>query len=93
MSKVYVGQHVTLTLDANITLSAATTLELRYFKPDEDTEVTGLTASASGTNASADLTPTILDTAGIYRFYVYAVIASKILIGATYKLEVFEVGL
>lgn len=93
MSKIYVGQDVTITLDANIALSTATTLEIRYIKPGSDTVVTGFTATASGTTASADFTAAILDTAGGWRFFVYAVIASKVLFGETFKYDVTEVGL
>lgn len=93
MSKIYVGQDVTLSLDANIDLTTASTLEIRYIKPDSDTVVTGLTASASTTVASADFTPAILDTAGTWRFFVYAVISSKILFGETFKYDVTAVGL
>ena len=94
MSKIYVGQDVTLILDAvNTTLTTASTLEIRYIKPGSDTPVTGLTASASGTTASVDLTPAILDTAGGWRFFIYAVISSKILFGEVFKYDVTAVGL
>jgi len=93
MSKIYVGQDVTLTLDSNVTLTTASTLEIRYIKPGTTAVVTGLTATASTTTASVDLTPAILDSAGGWRFFIYAVISSKIYIGETYKREVFAVGL
>ena len=93
MSKIYVGQDVTLTLDANIALGSATTLEIHYIKPGSDSIVTGLTASASGTTASVDLTSSILDTAGGWRFFIYAVIDSKTLYGETFKYDVTALGL
>jgi hypothetical protein len=92
MSKIYVGQDFTLTLDANIALGSATTLEIRYIKPGSSTVVTGKTATPSGTTASADFTNTEMDTNGGWRFFVYAVIDSKILIGETFKKDVRVVG-
>lgn len=93
MSKIYVGQDVTLTLDANIALGSATTLEIRYILPSSSTIVTGLTATPSGTTASVDLTPEILTIKGGWRFFIYAVIDSKILFGEVFKYDVTEVGL
>ena len=93
MSKIYAGADFTVNLDAGVDLSTATTLEIRYIKPDSSTG--SKDASYSGTTASADITPTENTSSdyGGWRFYVYAVIDSKILIGETFKQKVTEIGL
>ena len=91
-NKIYVGQHVILTLDSKINLEDASSLEIRWLKPGSDTPVTGNTATADGNSAVFTLTPTILDTAGTWRFYIYAVISSKTYFGETKKIEVYEIG-
>lgn len=93
MSKIYVGQDVTLTLDAGIDVTGATLLEIRYIKPGESTPVTGGTATPSDTTASLALTPAILDTSGGWRFYIYMEKSSKVYIGETFKYDVTAVGL
>ncbi len=90
MSKIYVGQDVTLTLESNIALGAASPLQIRYIDPSGTTG--NLTATASGTAAIAELEDTLLTTAGGWRFYIYAEISGKKLFGEVFKKDVTTPG-
>ena len=95
MSKVYAGCDFELVLTSNITLTAATTLEIHYIKPGTDEAVvTGLTAAASGTTATVDITD-LINTAsdyGTWKFWIHAVIDTKIYKGETFKKLISKVG-
>lgn len=87
---VYVGQDFTITGDTTIDLSANTTLEMRYKKPDKTTGA--LTGSViSSTKCRGTLTAALNNQAGDWVFQVYAVIGGSVRLSKSYTLEIKNV--
>ena len=94
MSTIYKGQNYTLTLDTTIDVSAATTLEIHYRKPDNSTTAALTAAVSETTKAQVNVGDTVNDTAGWWAFQVYVELASGAkYYGETYLLEVKELYL
>lgn len=93
MSKIYVGQDLQLTLETSQTLSSATTLQIRAKKPNDGDVVSEDASVVETTKARASFSDTDLDTAGEWRFQVYAEIDGNKYFGETYKLKVYSVYL
>lgn len=88
-AKIYIGQDVQFTLETGVDISSATTLQIRGQRPDLHRTVVTKTASVvTSTKARATFEDTDLDTVGVWKFQVYAVIDSAIRFGATFPYTV-----
>ena len=90
MSKIYVGQDWTLTLETCVTLTGYTTLEIWALKPGETTPLKKSGTVVDTTKVQAEFSASDTDGAGSWRFQAYLVHTGKTRYGETYKMEVYE---
>jgi hypothetical protein len=94
MSTLYVGQDLRLTLTGDTDIGSGTAT-IEYRKPNSNTIATATTTLSTATSCIcyADLTPTQLNVAGSYAFWIKVTFTSgKIGYGEPYWLRLYSPG-